>query len=141
MRLDWEAAEKAYRDGVAEFARLAMAGGASAPTAELKRVSTGRYLDLQMSGLRLLKRRKWKMVQDATIVAVRPAGGWKQAALALKACEANDTLEFSDRSDSDVTPRLADYVQSLTIVKASGQWRVADVRTRSVEKVSESDCA
>ncbi len=25
MRLDWEAAEEAYRDGVAEFARLALA--------------------------------------------------------------------------------------------------------------------
>jgi hypothetical protein len=44
MRLDYEAAEKAYRQNIAEQDRLARAGGVYRATAALKLTAEGEYL-------------------------------------------------------------------------------------------------
>ena len=44
MRLDYEAAEKAYRDNIAEQDRLAKAGGVRQATPALKSTADGDYL-------------------------------------------------------------------------------------------------
>ena len=51
-RLDFEAAEKAYRTFSAEYDRLANAGGAKEPTQVLKDTAAGPYLADASAGLR-----------------------------------------------------------------------------------------
>ena len=50
MRLDYEAAEAAYRASIAEGDRLARRGGVRKATPALKAVATGDYLRLQIEG-------------------------------------------------------------------------------------------
>src|SRR5918998_5048971 len=50
QRLDFEAAERAYRTSIAEQDRLARLG-VSRSTAELERTSTGRYLEVALLAL------------------------------------------------------------------------------------------
>ena len=49
MRLDYEAAEKAYRANIEEQDRLAQAGGANAATPSLKSTAEGEYLSARGS--------------------------------------------------------------------------------------------
>lgn len=140
MRLDWEAAEEAYRLSIAEVNRLAEQGETRASTA-LKEVSTGAYLDVQLSSLRGIKARGWRLEGKITIVGVSRIGGWNAKTLNLVACEDNSTWRVFDRSNRDVTPRdKPDYIQELTVNKIEEKWKVTRVVSRKVANVSAKDC-
>ena len=141
MRLDWQAAEKAYRTAVAEGDRLARKGGVTKATPELRAVSTGEFLDLQLISLNLLKSRKWQFQGSVTIFSVKRAGGWSRATLELLACEDNSTWRILDQGGRDVTPKnQPDYIQSLTVNNIRGSWKVAGLSTKKVENATREDC-
>ena len=142
MRLDWEAAEKAYRSAISEGDRLARQGGTSKATPALKTVATGDFLDLQLLNLRLLKSRGWRFEGGVTILAVRRGGGWHSTELNLLSCEDNSSWKVIDRRGRDVTPQnQPDYVQSLTVKRVDNVWKVSGVSSEKVKNVTEKDCA
>jgi hypothetical protein len=142
MRLDWEAAEKAYRDATLESDRLARKGGVVEPSPKLKAVSSGEYLALTLDNLRLLRSRMWRFEGGVTILAVKPNGGWTETQLDLLACEDNSTWKLRDASGRDVTPKnQEDYIQTLTVRKQNGSWKVSSLSTKKVKNVTAEDCA
>src|SRR3712207_1938418 len=54
MRLDWEAAERAYREATSESDRLARIGGVRNASPKLKQVAAGDFLNLAVENLRVL---------------------------------------------------------------------------------------
>jgi hypothetical protein len=141
QRLDFDAAEKAYRTAVAESDRIAQRGGASEPTRLLRSVAAGDYLKVQVNSLKFLKSRRWRTTGSITIVAVGPAGGWRADRLQLTACEDNSTWRMLDSRNRDVTPEgLSDYVQALTVVSVAGEWKVSALTTKEVPDVSPGNC-
>lgn len=142
QRLDWEAAEKAYRTAIAESDRIAQNGGASKPTQLLASVATGKYLDAQVGSLKYLKSRGWRVKGSIKIVGVRRVGGWSARQLQLLTCEDNSTWRMLDAKGTDVTPAGdEDYIQSLTVTKVDNKWKVSALRTDEIPEVSSKDCA
>jgi hypothetical protein len=142
MRLDWEAAEKAYRSATVEADRLARKGGVPKASPELKAVSTGDYLALVVDNLRLLQSKKWRFEGSVTILGVRRNGGWSDTQLDLLSCEDNSTWRLRDERGRDVTPKdQEDYIQSLTVKKQNGSWKVSDLSTKKTKNVTAEDCA
>jgi hypothetical protein len=140
-RLDYEAAEKAYRDNMAEQDRLYKAGGTVKATPALKATATGSYLRITLASLRDVRRRGWHAIGDTRIVGVVRDRGWKQGRVELTTCEDNEIVRFVDKSGRDVTPNgLALYVQALTVIREDGRWRVSTALTTKVEKFEGQAC-
>lgn len=133
MRLDKEAAEKAYNVAAAEADRLAMAGGASKPTKVLTDNTSGFYLKVQMDGLKMLKSHGWR-ADRAAVSSVTANGGWSPTEIGLTACEDSSRMKLLDTSGHEVNknrPRM--FVQTLTAKKIDGRWKIVDVRSKIVK--------
>jgi hypothetical protein len=123
-----------------EQSRLYAAGGALEPTQVLKETITGYYLDFITESLRAVKHRGLHASAPTVIVGVEPVGlsGNK---VSLKACEDNAHSRVLDRAGKDRTPKMSrQYVQTLTVVKIEGRWKVADVETQKVDTFRSQDC-
>jgi hypothetical protein len=141
MRLDYEAAEKAYRDNMAEQDRLYQSGGAAKATRALRTTSTGSYLRITLESLREVRKRGWHAIGDAKIVGVVRDRGWKQGQVGLTSCEDNKTVRFVNKSGTDVTPSgSALYVQALTIIREGGRWKVSTALTTKVSTFEGQPC-
>lgn len=141
MRLDYEAAEKAYRDNIAEQDRLYQSGGASKATRALRTTSTGSYLRITLESLRDVRKRGWHAIGDAKVIGVVRDRGWKQGQVGLTSCEDNKTVRFVNKSGRDVTPRgSALYVQALTIIREGGRWKVSRALTTKVSTFEGQPC-
>jgi hypothetical protein len=142
MRLDYEAAEKAYRANIAEQDRLYMAGGTVKVTPVLKATATSSYLRISLESLRHVHKSGWRATASTRIVGVVRDGGWKGDRVGLTSCEDNEIVRFVDRSGRDVTPKgLALYVQALTVVRESGRWKVSRAFTTKVKTFEGKPCA
>jgi hypothetical protein len=142
MRLDYEAAEKAYRANMAEQDRLYMAGGTVKVTPALKATATGSYLRISLESLRDVHRSGWRATAGTRIVGVVRDGGWKGDRVGLTSCEDNEIVRFVDRSGKDVTPKgLALYVQAITVVRDGGRWKVSRALTTKVQTFEDKPCA
>jgi hypothetical protein len=140
MRLDYEAAEKAYRDNMAERERQAAAGIAKL-TPTLKETATGTYLDLVLKALRYAEDRHWRSSGSTQIVGL-VRNGWQRRAVRLIACEDSSHVRLVDRRGDDVTTqKTRTYVQELTVLKAGGRWKVAEVSTTVVKSFEGQQCA
>ena len=143
QRLDWEAAEKAYRTSITESNRLHRLGGTEPISGTLRAVATGPYLKLESSSLGYLRKRGWKYVGGGIEIAnVRRSGGWQPDQLALISCEDNSQFRVIDRNGNDVTPKnRRDYVQALTAIKQDSRWKIADVVSEEiVDAASHKEC-
>ena len=142
MRLDWEAAEKAYRASISESNRLHQLGGDKLTSPALKAVATGRYLQLESDSLRYLKSRGWRFRGGVTIVSIKRVGGWSTSRLSLTSCEDNSTWRVIDRNGRDVTPKSQpDYIQALELIQDQRRWKVTDVASLKVDDVnSNAEC-
>jgi hypothetical protein len=141
MRLDYEAAEKAYRDNMAEQDRLYQSGGATEATRALRATSTGSYLRITLESLRDVRKRGWHAIGGANIVGVVRDRGWKQGQVALTSCEDDETVRFVDKSGKDVTPGgSALYVQALTVISEGGRWKVSTALTTKVGTFEGQPC-
>src|SRR5918993_2045282 len=95
QRLDFEAAEEAYRASVAEQDRLASLGLARS-TPELERTSTGRYLKFALQGLEEFEDAGWRTVGNSDVVGISRAG-WQERRLELIACEDGSNIKIVDK--------------------------------------------
>jgi hypothetical protein len=142
MRLDYEAAEKAYRANMAEQDRLYKAGGVAKANPALKATATGSYLKITVKSLDEVRRLGWHAVGNTKIVGVVHDKGWKDGRVELTSCEDNEIVRFIDKSGRDVTPEgLALYVQALTMMKKGGSWKVSMALTTKVETLEGQPCA
>jgi hypothetical protein len=142
QRLDFEAAEKAYRVAITESDRIAQLGGANQPTTRLRSVATGKYLNAQLDSLRFLKTRAWRIRGSITVLGVRPIGGWTAERLELLACEDNSTWRMVNADGMDVTPKdTMDYIQTLAVTRVGNRWKVSSFTTKEVPAVSSKDCS
>jgi len=139
MRLDYEAAETAYRAAVAEHDRQAQLGIASA--AELKQTATGVYLDFSLRSLRRSRDAGWLASGETKIIDV-VGSGWQDGTVRLIACEDSSGVRFTDKRGKDVTPRIRrTYLQDLRVSKVGADWEVADISTKVVKSFTEQPCA
>jgi hypothetical protein len=141
MRFDYEAAEKAYRDNMAEQDRLYKAGGTVKATPALKATATGSYLRITIESLRDVRRRGWHAIGATKIVGVAKDRGWRRGKVGLTSCEDNEIVRFVDKSGKDVTPKgPALYVQALTVVEEGGYWKVSTAATTRVKTFEGQPC-
>jgi hypothetical protein len=141
MRLDYEAAEKAYRANMAEQDRQSQLGIA-VKTSELTSTATDSYLLFVLQVLRDIRDSGWRARGTTNIRGVAP-DGWQEGQVRLTACEDNSAVKFVDKRGKDVTPKnvARTYVQNLTIDRVKGHWKVADVESRSVKSYDGVSCA
>jgi hypothetical protein len=85
-RLDFDAAEKAYRTFSAEFDRLANAGGAKQPTPVMEQTAAGPYLKQAEESLRQQLAGGGRSTGRVVIAWVR-RGGYEPARLTIDSCE------------------------------------------------------
>jgi hypothetical protein len=140
MRLDYEAAEKAYTAAVTEQHRQALLGSAKL-TPALKESATGAYLDLVLRALRYAHDRHWRSTGSTRIVGIVP-NGWQERTVRLIACEDSSGVRLIDKKGNDVTrQKTRTYVQQLTVENAGGGWKVADASTAVVKSFEGQQCA
>jgi hypothetical protein len=140
MRLDYEAAEKAYEAAVAEQERQAGLGLAKL-TPALKASAVENYLDLVLRALRYAHDRNWRSNGSTRIVGVVP-NGWQERTVRLVACEDSSGVRLIDEGGKDVTrQKTRTYVQHLTVKNVGGRWKVADTSTTVVKSFEGQPCA
>jgi hypothetical protein len=141
MRLDYEAAEKAYRDNIVEQDRLARAGGVHKATPALMSTAEGEYLSATVASLAYIKGKGWHGTGSTTILGVAHLG-WQEKRVSLMSCEDGSHLRLFDESGRDVTPKgNSRFVQSLSVVRREGQWRVSAFDSKSVKVFEGEPCA
>jgi hypothetical protein len=140
MRLDYEAAEKAYRDNMAEQDRQSQLGIA-VKTNELTSTATGSYLRFVLEVLGDIRDSGWR-AKGATNIRGVASGGWRKDEVQLTACEDNTAVKFLDEKGRDVTPNtVRTYVQNLTVNRVKGHWKVSEVVSRPVKSYEGVSCA
>jgi hypothetical protein len=141
IRLDYEAAEKAYRANRAEQARLYQSGGTAEATSAMKATATASYLRITVEALRRIEEAGWHATGTTEIVAVVADGGWKENEVGLTSCEDSSVVRFFDHSGKDVTPSTnRRYVQALKVVKLGGRWKVSSAVTTKVNSFQGQPC-
>jgi hypothetical protein len=141
MRLDYEAAEKAYRANRAEQARLYQAGGTTEATSAMKATATASYLRITVEALGRIEEAGWHATGTTEIVGVVANGGWKENEVRLTSCEDSSVVRLIDHSGKDVTPSTnRRYVQALKVVKLGGRWKVSKAVTTKVNSFQGQPC-
>jgi hypothetical protein len=141
MRLDYEAAEKAYRANRAEQARLYQAGGTTEATSAMRATATASYLRITLEALRRINKADWHATGTTQIVGVVANGGWKENEVGLTSCEDSTVVRLFDRSGKEVTPSTnRRYVQALKVVKLGGRWKVSKAVTTKVNGFKGQPC-
>jgi hypothetical protein len=142
MRLDYEAAEDAYRWSTAEQDRLYRAGGATKASPALRATATGSYLRITLKSLREVHKSGWHAKGNTKIIGVVENGGWREGRVGLTSCEDNTAIRFFDGSGEDVTPKNERrYVQELTVVKVTERWKVSTASSTRVHSFEGQPCA
>ena len=140
MRLDYEAAEKAYQSALAERERQGALGVAKS-TPVLKASATGAYLDLVLKALRYAHDRHWRSSGSTRVLGV-VRNGWQERSVRLIACEDSTDVRLRDKDGNDVTSqKVRTYVQDLTVKHVGGGWKIADVATTVVKSFEGQPCA
>jgi hypothetical protein len=140
MRLDYEAAEMAYKAALAEQHRQAELGIAKV-TPVLKENATGTYLDLVLKILRYANNHQWHSTGSTKVVGIVP-NGWQEDTIRLIACEDSSGVRLIDKKGNDVTPqKTRNYVQDLTVRNSAGRWKIADISTTVVKSFESQPCA
>jgi hypothetical protein len=141
MRLDYEAAEKAYRHNMTEQDRQSRLGVA-VKTEDLKSTASGNYLLFVLQVLRDIRDSGWRARGSTTIRGIA-RDGWQKDQVRLSACEDNSSVTFVDKKGRDVTPKnvVRIYVQDLTVNRLGGRWKVTDVQSRPVDNFEDASCA
>jgi hypothetical protein len=141
MRLDYEAAEEAYRANVSEQDRLARAGGADRATAALKATAEGEYLSSAVASLALIKRQGWRGTGSTTILGIGRVG-WQEKHVRLVSCEDGSHLRLLDNAGKDVTPSGdSRFVQRLVVIRRAGRWMVSTFSSTRVKTLEGQSCA
>ena len=141
IRLDYEAAETAYRASTTEQDRLYQAGGATKASAALRATATSSYLRITLRSLRDIHESGWHAEGNTKIIGVVRNGGWRKNRVGLTSCEDNNAIRFIDRKGEDVSPKIERrYVQELTVVKVSERWKVSAANSTRVHSFEGQPC-
>jgi hypothetical protein len=124
-RLDFEAAEKAYRSFAAEYDRLyEIKGGSSRPTRKLTDNAAGPYLKVMLGFLEDSKQ-KGRYTEGDVRIAYIGRGAYSPGELILKTCEDGSEVRVLDRKGKQVatggTSKLTLFVRPI-----AGRWKVWD---------------
>ena len=142
MRLDKEAAKKAYLAGFAETDRIAMAGGAEKATKKLTDNFSGTYLEGNLEALQLFAKNGWHTDRAAT-TRVATDQGWNASKIELTACEDSTKVRTLDKSGKEVNKggvRL--IVQTLVAKKTGDRWKIDSQTSRPVKTFdNEAGCS
>jgi hypothetical protein len=141
MRLDYEAAEAAYRDNMAEQDRQSQLGTA-VKTKELTSTASGRYLRFVLEVLSDIGDSGWR-AEGVTNIRGVASSGWREDQVQLTACEDSSAVKFIDKKGRDVTPKnvVRTYVQNLTVNRVGSRWKVSDVESKPVRNYEGAPCA
>lgn len=118
-RLDYAAAEKAYRTFRAEYGRVLRAGGAKEPTKVMKETAGGDYLATFTEVIRGFKKLNSRSVGSENIVYVRP-GGYSISEVTLQVCEDDRNLETVRKDGQRVRGDLR--AATLQVRRTKGAW-------------------
>jgi len=141
MRLDYEAAEAAYRANRAEQARLYQVGGTTRATSAMRATATDSYLGITLEALRRIRKAGWHATGTTEVVGVVAHSGWRENEIGLTSCEDSSVVRFIDLAGKDVTPSTnRRYVQALKVVKRSGRWKVSEAITAKVSSFEGQLC-
>ncbi|GAA3622816.1 hypothetical protein [Microlunatus ginsengisoli] len=124
-RLDFEAAEKAYRTFSAEYDRLSNAGGAAGPSAVMKENGAGPLLDAARGALRDQLKRGERTTGSVHIVWIRH-GAYSPAKLTLNTCEDGSSVRITDKSGKAVGNGSIGTA-SVEVRKLDGRWKAWDL--------------
>lgn len=140
MRLDYEAAEKAYRTSAVEADQL-VASGATKPSAAFTAVATGKYVDLIMELAGQVHEAGYtKVIGDTVIRGVVPAG-YQEKKIKLIACEDVSGIKVYKDSNRVKTNGSPYYVQHYTVTKTDAKtWKVSDVDTTQLKSLEGQPC-
>lgn len=142
MRLDKEAARKAYLDGSAEYDRLVMAGGADKATKKLTDNFSGAYLKDATETIQLFKTSGWHTDRSIS-TKVTADQGWSASKIELTACEDSSKVRTLDKSGNEVNKggvRL--IVQTLVAKRTGDQWKIDSQTSRPVKTFdNEAGCS
>lgn len=129
-RLDYAAAEKAYRTFRAEYGRVLRAGGAKEPTKVMKETAGGDYLKELAEVTEAYKGLGDHQVGTEAIVFVR-ARGYGTRELQLEVCEDGRRTEIIDRSGKKVGKGEL-RTASLQVRLLDDRWRLWSGKGRRV---------
>lgn len=139
MRLDYAAAEKAYRISSVEGARL-IGDGATKPSAAFKAVATGDFVDLILT-LAKQQRDSGYDLEGATIIRGVVPDGYQERKIRLLACEDLSRVRLLKDGEDVESNSSRYYVQHLTVVKAGSTWKVSDLETTQLKSLEGQPCA
>jgi hypothetical protein len=141
MRLDYEAAEKAYRTNMGEQDRQSQLGIAEA-TPVLKSTASGIYLSATLDGLRFIRNSGWRAVGVTHILGVSRLG-WKSDDVRILSCEDSSRIRFVDKFGKEVKPRgtTRRYLQDITVRRVKGMWKLTDLDSKQVKAFGGAACA
>ena len=129
-RLDYAAAEKAYRTFRAEFGRVMRAGGAKQPTARMRATAAGPYLKEFTEIIRAYEGLGLRTTGKERIRYVRPAGHGPQE-LNLEVCEDSSGLMEVD-IDGKVVPAGEIRIASIQVRATKSGWKLWSGEGRKV---------
>lgn len=120
-RLDYAAAEKAYRTFRAEYNRVLRAGGAKGPTKVMKETAGGPYLKELSEGIEAYRGLGSYDRGMEKIVYVRRVG-YSAAAIALDVCEDSRSVKTYEKTGEPAGN--GDILQAHLELKKTDRWRV-----------------
>ena len=141
MRLDYEAAEKAYRTSAVEAEKI-VNGGATKPSADFKAVATGEYVDRIMGLAGQVRQAGYSKVTGGTVIRGVVPAGYQEKKIKLIACEDVSQLKaYKDGKRVKGTNSTPYYVQDLTVIKTKAStWKVSDIETTQVKSLEGQPC-
>jgi hypothetical protein len=122
QRIDYEAAEKAYRTFRAEFNRVLQAGGSKSATRVMKRTAGGEYLKTAEGVVQAYKGFGDHQEGTEHIVYVR-GGGYSTKSLILESCEDTRQVEALDKKGRSLGPGELRALKLEARATASG-WKI-----------------
>jgi hypothetical protein len=136
-RLDFEAAEAAYRANMREQDRLFSSQATTFSSGALQETSASKHLSLILSELKAAKKAGWHTDNPTVIVAVSRAG-YSPAKIAIWSCEDNRRVHLVYKSGKSFSPTDSRmYVQSLTISRVDKAWKVTDLASLQVKSFAD----
>src|SRR3954447_26636471 len=120
-RLDYAAAEKAYRTFRAEYGRVLRAGGAKEPTSVMKATAGGDYLATFTEVIRGYKQLGSREVGTEKIVYVHRSG-YSEQSIRLDVCEDSRSTRTARRNGDATAGELR--TAALEVRRTSDDWKV-----------------
>lgn len=129
-RMDYAAAEKAYRTFRAEYGRVLRTGGAKEPTKVMKETAGGDYLKQVAEIAKAYQGLGDHRVGEERVMYVRP-GGYEHKSLLLEVCEDSRGVEILDKTGKQVGAGEL-RTASITVRRTGDAWKLWSGRGEKV---------